>query len=172
MKVQTPLRSGWGKNRVQWTETTKDSWLCLSVFTCNNLNRPIDFLEIEKIPLPSYCHVPYYFKFQTFYTIIDIKYINIFVFQLHIFLNVPIDISDSRWSYLMEYCGEITWDDFLKNGYVWFLNSRHFYFSFSWNRSHERLCIGYSSFISNRRVRRLLDSSTNVICGALPMARL
>lgn len=105
--------------------------------------------KLKKYLCNHICNVPYYFKFQTFYTIIDIKYINIFVFQLHIFLNVPIDIPDSRWSYLMEfhclwYCGEITWDDFLKNGYVWFLNSRYFYFSFSWNRSHERLCIGYS----------------------------
>lgn len=134
--------------------------------------------KLKKYLCNHICNVPYYFKFQTFYTIIDIKYINIFVFQLHIFLNVPIDIPDSRWSYLMEfhclwYCGEITWDDFLKNGYVWFLNSRHFYFSFSWNRSHERtLHWLFSSFISNRRVRRSLDSCTNVICGAFPMARL
>lgn len=91
--------------------------------------------KLKKYLCNHICNVPYYFKFQTFYTIIDIKYINIFVFQLHIFLNVPIDIPDSRWSYLMEfhclwYCGEITCDDFLKNGYAWFLNSRHFYFSF------------------------------------------
>lgn len=134
--------------------------------------------KLKKYLCNHICNVPYYFKFQTFYTIIDIKYINIFVFQLHIFLNVPIDIPDSRWSYLMEfhclwYCGEITWDDFLKNGYAWYswipdISTLVFF----WNRSHERLCIGYSSFISNRRVRRLLDSSTNVIWGALPMGRL
>lgn len=121
----------------------------LLVFTCNNLNRPIAFLQIEKIPLQSYLQCAILLSIPNFLYNHRYKVHDIFVFQLHIFLNVPIDIPDSRWSYLMEfhclwYCGEITWDDFLKNGYVWFLYSRYFYFSFSWNRSHERLCIGYS----------------------------
>lgn len=133
--------------------------------------------KLKKYLCNHICNVPYYFKFQTFYTIIDIKYINIFVFLLHIFLNF-------RLTYLI--LDEVTWWSFIVSGTAERLLGMTFSkmvmpdswipdistLVFFWNRSHERLCIGYSSFISNRRVRRLLDSSTNVIWGALPMGRL